>query len=122
MSNGVAGMPSLPWFDGNAYWSNGAGNRDFMDDGSYNSNPITLTNQINCINPYTNVLDQYLSTDPFNNDAGGDFTINPTIITFGTVGLLGGYSKAGYQYPGALQPTAAACEEGFVYLGQQAWW
>ncbi len=71
-----AGACAFPWWDGNGYYLGTSGNRAYMDDGSYGSFPVAVTNPGNCINPYTNVLDVYLSATPYVNAAGGDFTLN----------------------------------------------
>ncbi len=65
----AAGNPAMYNYDGNAFYLCTAGNRNNMDDAG-------AVNPINASVPYTNVQDLTLTADPFNNAAGGDFTLN----------------------------------------------
>jgi hypothetical protein len=109
LGNGSSGMPALPWVDGNGFWSNTSGTRNDMDDGSYGSAPTAVADAINAVAPYANVFDVSCGTDPFNNDAGGDFTLNNNTPggtqLRGTAlpGIISGYSKQSYFDFGTLQ-------------------
>lgn len=108
----AAGAPADPQYDGNAYWSNATGTRNFMDD-------TGTVNPINSIAPYTNVLDIYISgsgttNDPFTNDSGGDFTLNNSagagalLRGTATPGALPTVTQVGYMDFGCLQSQSAA--------------
>lgn len=64
------GTPASPAWDGNAFFSCTAGNRNNMDD--------TTVNPVNGVVPYTNIHDVALTAIPFTNATTGDFTLNST--------------------------------------------
>lgn len=96
-----AGSPAYQDWDGNAYYNNTSGTRNFADD--------TTTNKVNGVAPYTNVLDVILTGDPFTNAAGGDFSLNNTAgagaacRAAGLPGTWPGASTTGYPDLGAVQ-------------------
>jgi hypothetical protein len=98
----AAGSAAFPQFDGNTYFSNTLGDRRFMDD-------TGVVNPIDGAAPYTNVLDVFLSSTPFTNAAGGDFTLNnvagggAAARASGNPGTLPGVGGIGYIDMGALQ-------------------
>jgi hypothetical protein len=57
-SNASAGDPALPAYDGNAYYGNASGTRQYADD-------LGATNPINGVAPYVNTHDVILSSTPF---------------------------------------------------------
>ncbi len=65
----AAGAPALPYYDGNAFYSNTLGARSNMDD-------TGAINPINSVVPYSNIKDIILTGDPFINAAAGDFRLN----------------------------------------------
>ncbi len=67
----TAGLPALPLFDGNAYYSNSSGPRGNLDD-------TGTVNPVNGSSPYTNSRDRILSTSPYVNTASGDYRLNST--------------------------------------------
>lgn len=116
---GASGYPAQPWWDGNAYYNNTSGTRQYLDDtGSVNA--------INAVSPYTNVLDVILSAGPFTNAAGGDFTLNNTAgggaacRGAGTPGPLLGVSQTGkidmgcFQHADTGGPIGANFRGGFM--------
>jgi hypothetical protein len=83
--------------DGNGYWNNTTGTREYGSDGTYGSTPTAVTNPINAVGAYGNNLDVVVtsvagSNNPFTNDAGNDFTLNSTT---GAGALLRGAAPPG---------------------------
>lgn len=66
----AADYPADPSMDGNAYYSNTSGTRNFMDD--------TTVNPVNGVAPYANALDVILTADPFVARASDDYRLNAT--------------------------------------------
>jgi hypothetical protein len=66
----TAALPATPMWDGNAFYSNTAGNRHNLDD--------TATNVVDAVVPYINTLDVILSADPFQAKASDDYRLNTT--------------------------------------------
>lgn len=99
-----SGLPADPRYDGNAYYNNALGARTNCDDLS----------GINGINPYINVLDVILTSNPFTNPASGDWSLNnlsgggSSCRAAGTPGLLMGSTRAGFVDFGALQHQDSA--------------
>jgi hypothetical protein len=102
----AAGLPAHPLYDGNAYWNNALGARNFSDD--------TTVNPQDAVAPYTNALDVILTGNPFTNAAGGDFTLNnaagagAACRAAGTPGALPGVSQTGKLDLGVFQHADAA--------------
>lgn len=110
----VAGWPAQPFYDGNAYFGNATGARNFVDD-------VGATNPINALH-YVNSLDITLTGDPFTNAAGGDFSLNNTagagaaVRGTGTPGALLGISQTGAMDLGALQAAVTASGSNSAYI------
>jgi hypothetical protein len=66
----TAALPATPMWDGNAFYSNTAGNRHNLDD--------VATNVVDAVVPYINTLDVILSADPFTAKASDDYRLNTT--------------------------------------------
>jgi len=93
-------------WDGNAYYNNTSGTRNNLDDGG-------STNVVNGVSPYLNTLDVILTADPFNNSAGGDFTLNNNagggnaVRSHGVPATYPGGTGTSYPDMGAFQAQAA---------------
>ena len=93
------GLPADSRYDGNAYFNNTLGPRVNCDDIS----------GVNSVNPYINILDAILTTNPFSNPSSSDWSLNSAAgggalcRAAGSPGLLMGSSKAGFVDFGALQ-------------------
>lgn len=64
----TAGISAQPFFDGNAFYNNGSGNRNNMDD--------TTTNVIDGVSPYTNIFDVICSVNPYVNISVINYMLN----------------------------------------------
>lgn len=107
--NGAATRaPALPYYDGNAYYENGGGNRCFMDD----------TTLQNAIGTYVNQYDVQLATasaggvSPYQNASANNYQLNGALGGGGSLihkGVPQGYpGNSGVAYPdfGAYQSPA----------------
>jgi hypothetical protein len=110
-----AGWSADSLWDGNAYWNNTSGNRNNADD--------TTTNPINGVGPYANILDVICTVNPFNNSAGGDFTLNnisgggAAIRGHGTPGTMPGITQVGYIDIGVFQHSNPSINRGILTGG-----
>ena len=111
--------PAQPKFDGNAYYSNATAARHNIDD------TTTSSSNSDGINPYTNVNDVTLSSTPFVNAGGGNFSLNSTGGGGGAArqaGLPKGYVgiTISTSYPdfGSFQAQATGATGGAYSFGQ----
>lgn len=113
ISNGTFGIAftGASWaarsvYDGNAYFGNGTAPRSNMDD-------VGVTNPIDGVANYINMLDIILTASPLNNPGAGDFTLNNVagggalVRSAGTPGALPGLTQVGAPAMGAFQAAAS---------------
>lgn len=94
------GSEAEPQYDGNAFYNNTSGTRQFMDEAG-------ATVPVHGASPYTNVRDKILTADPFTNAAGNDFTLNNN--------AGGGAVCRAAGYPGSLPLTSGLT--GYLDMG-----
>ncbi len=98
-----AGWPAFPFWDGNFYYNNKSGNREFLDD-------TGSTNPVNAANGYTSAYDVLGSGSPFVNAGANNFALDPTTaagraaIGVAPAGVIGGNAAVvqGYMDFGAV--------------------
>ena len=95
----LGSMPSLPMWDGNAYYLNASGTR---------SPGMSDTSGSNAVTPYVNTHDAILTADPFVNKAGNDFRLNAT------PGGGAACRAAAPGYPGFGSPSAPYLDMGAI--------
>lgn len=70
--NSTVTQPASPFYDGNAYYNCGSGNRNNVD------NTTASSSNPDGVSPYTNTRDIILSVDPFVSASGNNFSLNNT--------------------------------------------